>query len=400
MRTDDRLPSPQRHLWRLTLPGFCASLVGIGLARFAYTPILPAIVAAGWFDASKAAYLGAANLAGYLAGVLAAGWASRRIEAQWLLRGAMMLGTLSLFACAWPAGFLWFFGWRFLSGLCGAFAMILAAPTILPYVIPARHGLVSGAVFMGVGVGIAASGTLVPLLEQRGLTQTWLGLGALALIATVAGWGGWQPTASPLAVPLTAASTDGLTRPLRSVYVSYALNALGLVPHMVFLVAYVARGLGQGLDMGTRYWTVYGLGSIAGPVIAGRLADLIGFRRALSLVLLVEAISIGLLAFANSSLALLVSSFVVGACTIGIVPVVLGRTRDLLRHRPAAQPSAWRAATASFALFQAGGAYLFAFVLTRSHGDYRLLFALGGGAMLIALAVDAAMGSSPSPPRS
>lgn len=50
--------------WRGTLSGLCASLVGIGLVRFGYTPLLPAIIGAHWFTASAAAYLGAANLVG------------------------------------------------------------------------------------------------------------------------------------------------------------------------------------------------------------------------------------------------------------------------------------------------------------------------------------------------
>ena len=44
--------------WRATLAGLCASLVGIGLARFAYTPLIPALIAAGWFSPAAAAYLG------------------------------------------------------------------------------------------------------------------------------------------------------------------------------------------------------------------------------------------------------------------------------------------------------------------------------------------------------
>jgi len=40
---------------RATLSGFCASLIGIGLARFAYTPLLPAIVDAHWFAPALAA---------------------------------------------------------------------------------------------------------------------------------------------------------------------------------------------------------------------------------------------------------------------------------------------------------------------------------------------------------
>jgi|GEM_PF-7108225 len=30
--------------WPAILAGFCATLVGLGLARFAYTPLLPAII--------------------------------------------------------------------------------------------------------------------------------------------------------------------------------------------------------------------------------------------------------------------------------------------------------------------------------------------------------------------
>ena len=56
--------------WRGAIAALCALLVGIGLARFAYTPLLPALVDGNWFSASQAAYLGAANLAGYLAGAV------------------------------------------------------------------------------------------------------------------------------------------------------------------------------------------------------------------------------------------------------------------------------------------------------------------------------------------
>ena len=33
-------PGPHARAWRVTLAGLCATLVGIGLARFAYTPLL------------------------------------------------------------------------------------------------------------------------------------------------------------------------------------------------------------------------------------------------------------------------------------------------------------------------------------------------------------------------
>ena len=182
---------PAFNITRGTVAGASASLVGIGLARFAYTPLLPAIIDAHWFAASTAAYLGAANLGGYLAGALLGGYLAKRANATHVLRAMMLLATIAFVACAFPLSFSWFFMWRFASGLSGGALMVLAAPTVLAHVPPSRRGLVSGAIFAGIGLGIAASGTLVPLLLLQGVKQTWLGLAAIALLLTLAAWNGW-----------------------------------------------------------------------------------------------------------------------------------------------------------------------------------------------------------------
>jgi MFS family permease len=171
-----------------------ATLVGIGLARFAYTPLIPALIAAHWFTPSQAIYLGAANLAGYLAGALLARPLVARIPAARLLRMMMALATTAFFACALPLSFLWFFVWRFAAGLAGGMLMVLAAPTLLPEVPAARRGFAGGIIFTGVGLGIAASGILVPLLLRSGLVATWCGLGAVAVLLTLVTWSAWPET--------------------------------------------------------------------------------------------------------------------------------------------------------------------------------------------------------------
>ena len=67
------------------------------------------------------------------------------------------------------------------------------------------------------------------------------------------------------------------------------LNAVGRLPHMIFLVDFVARGLGKGVQVGSEFWVVFGIAATIGPLAVGRLADRIGFGPALRLALLLEA---------------------------------------------------------------------------------------------------------------
>jgi len=373
--------------WRATLAGFSASLVGIGLARFAYTPLLPAIIDAHWFAASAAAYLGAANLAGYLAGALFARRMARSMRASGAIRLTMVVATLALLACALPVSFLWFFSWRFASGFAGGVLMVLAAPTVLPLVPPSRRGLAGGVIFMGVGAGIALSGTVVPLLLRQGLTITWLGLGAMAALLTLASWRSWPGEETHEAVPQQHAHARRNGR-LRVLYAGYALNAVGLVPHMIFLVDFVSHGLGLGLQAGAEYWVLFGIGAVFGPLVTGHLADRAGFAPALRVAFLVEAVAVLLPALGLGSIALMLSSVVVGAFTPGIVPLALGRVHELLPHHPHEQKAAWSAATTSFAVLQAVAAYGMSFLFAHHGGEYRLLFVMGAAALALALTVD------------
>ncbi|PMS30869.1 putative MFS family arabinose efflux permease [Trinickia symbiotica] len=380
------------NVWRGTLAGASASLIGIGLARFAYTPLLPAIIGAHWFPASTAAYLGAANLGGYLAGALFAGAMARAAKPATVLRAMMLLATLAFVACAMPVSFLWFFVWRFASGLSGGALMVLAAPTILAHVPAARRGFASGGIFTGIGLGIAASGTIVPILLRQGLTATWLGLAVVSLLLTAVAWNGWPGHGAPAHAQAPSRFEHAKAYPrakLRALFAEYGLNAVGLVPHMIFLVDYVARGLGRGVEAGAEFWVLYGIGAIVGPLVAGHLADRAGFGRALRVAYLVQAAAVAIPAAGFfGTPGLLVSAVLVGAFTPGIVPLVLGRVNELLAHHPSAVKDAWSRATTSFAVMQAVAAYGLSFVFSSSGGNYLVLFAIGAAALVLALSVD------------
>ena len=105
-----------------------------------------------------------------------------------------MLATLSLLACAFPISLEWYFSWRFLSGVGTGATIVLVAATFLPHVPADRKGVASGLIFVGLGLGIAAIGTLVPFSLRFGLRATWIWLAVFAGALTVSTWTFWPPS--------------------------------------------------------------------------------------------------------------------------------------------------------------------------------------------------------------
>lgn len=368
--------------------GLCGSLVAIGLARFAYTPLIPSMIQAHWFSSSQTVTLGAANFAGYLIGAMAGRPLVAKLSNQSALRLLMAAVTIAFFACAWPVSVSWFFFWRLLSGFSGGAIMVLVATSILPHLPAPRRGFASGMIFLGLGLGVAASGTLIPQLLATGLRDTWLGLGMLSFSLTALSWFGWPATNPPAAQAGPALKTERGSLALRVLYAQYAANALGLVPVIVLLVDYVARGLGRGAAVGADYCVLYGLAAIAGPMICSILGSRIGFRAAWRAALVLQAIAIVVLAKTGNPYVLAGATVILGVFTPGIVPLVLGCINELLPDNFLEQRAAWSRATTAFALFQALGGYGYSYLFSRLHNDYALVFLCGAGAFALAFVAD------------
>ncbi|HEX7927208.1 MAG TPA: YbfB/YjiJ family MFS transporter [bacterium] len=381
-------PAPARPgPLRLTYAAMAANLAGTGLGRFAYTPLIPALIAAQWLTPGQAGLAAAANLPGYLAGAVLAQrmtvWAGPSLT----LRVNLLIATASFFACAVPVSAAWFSLWRALAGASGAVLMVVAAPTALARVRADRRGLAGGVMFGGVGLGVVASGSVVPWVLPWGLTATWATLGVLSTVLTISAWSAWPSEGRAAATPATApAQRGGLWSPaLLAVYALYGLNAAGVVPHMVYLADYVARGLGQGIERAAIYWVLFGLGAVVGPPVLGPCADRFGFGHTLRALLLVEIASVLAVLVTAHPVALAASSFVVGGLISGIVPLVLGIVQRLLPGEVPRQRASWSIATACFALGLAGGGYGYACVFAHT-GSHLLLFGIGAGALVLCFA--------------
>ena len=389
MRDTSRTPSralshaARARFWRAAFAGLAALLVGIGLSRFGYAPLIPALIQAGWFDAGQASYLGATNLAGYVVGAILAPHLAVGRSAVGLMRGSMMLATASFVACALPLGFAWYFAWRLCSGVVGGFLMVLAPPAVLASVRPELRGRVGGIVFTGVGAGIALSGTVVPWAVSFGLSEAWLGLGVVSALLTALAWGGLptMTTTSRLA-PINPGKGGAATLApgLLVLMIAYACAAAGFVPHTVFWVDYIARGLDRGLGVGGSYWVGLGVAAACGPLATGTLADRIGFRVSLALALLGQAVAVALPIVSSHPFSLALSSIGVGGLAIGATSLASGRVGELvaLEHRR----QVWGWMTIIFAIVYAATAYLLSYLFVRT-GSYDALFAVGAVALLV-----------------
>jgi predicted MFS family arabinose efflux permease len=372
------------RVWRAATTGLIALLISIGFSRFGFPPLIPALIEAHWFDAGAAAYLGATNLAGYLLGAWSAQYLARYLPTSLLIKGALLLAVASFVACAFPLGFAWYFVWRLLSGIIGGIVMVLAAPAILAATPAGARGRVAGILFTGVGLGVFLSGSLAPWLVRLGLPATWLAFAGASAVLLVIAWGG-LPRHGTAAAPHDRPARPPITRPVIGLVLAYTCFAIGFVPHTVFWVDYIARGLGAGLTVGGHYWALVGIAACCGPLIGGFVSERLGFAVPFRLGLSLVAVGLVLPILSDDPLALALSSIAGGALGTGLTTIAAGRAGELValeHHR-----HIWAWATIAFSVAYAAMGYVFSWIFDAT-GSYHLLFALAAGAALLGAALD------------
>ena len=367
-------PAPAPSALRPALAGAAATLSGIGLARFAYVPLFPAMVAAGWVSGAEGGFLGAVNLAGYLIGVLGGRPLARRFGTARALDGGMGLAALAFAACAWNGGVAWLALWRALAGLAGGLLMALAGPAVQGAVAPARRGAAGGIVVTGVGSGVIVASLTVPVLLPAGVPTAWLGLAALVLGLWAFAHPRWPRT--PVSDPDPAAPRPNAG----ALMLAYGLSGAGMVPHMIYFVDLAVRGRGLGPGLGALTWLLFGTGALLGTLAGGRAADRWGGPRALRIWLAFQAAALAL-ALPSSAACLFPAALLGGFGGLGVTAVALARAREL------AGPAAgvvWVRATALYALAQAATGFALTPLFAHT-GSHAVVFAVGLAASLVAL---------------
>jgi predicted MFS family arabinose efflux permease len=378
--------------------------VSLGLARFAYALLLPAMRAdLGWSYATAGA-MNTVNAAGYLIGALSAAALMRR----WGARAVLLVGGCSAcvllagHACVLLAGHAWVrsdaalyalrlalgiaSAWMFVSG--GLLAARLSALPRLPAGISSAWLL---AVFYGgTGLGIVAASALVPplALSKHGMATTgwataWLALAAVAAAATaLMAWKARVPeTQNKPITEAHAAATRGFAwRDFRFGLAAYFCFGLGYIGYMTFIIT-LLRSQGMNTHLLAAFYALLGAMVAASPWLWAKLLARHANGRPLAQLNTLVGLAALLPVLVAHPLAAFASGALFGACFLSAV----ASTTALVRHNtdPAAWPQGIAAFTVVFAIGQIIGPILTGALGDAAGGDLRLGLALSAGVLLI-----------------
>lgn len=368
--------------FRLMLASTAATFLGIGMQRFAYALLLPAMITAGWLAPGVGGMIGAVNLGGYLFGALFGPRLEARFGFRRLLFAEMGLVALSFAASSLPLPWAWLALWRMLAGFAGGTVMVVAGPAVQALIPPAWRGLAAGFTFLGVGSGVVFGALFLPLvMREAGIAASWWFLAAGGAAVLGLSFWLWRGRTPPPRSPMPLFGGIRGAHDWRLV-LAYAAAVVAATPHMVWWPDFIARGLGAGSGTAGTMWLIYGASAALGPLLLGRMVDRWGLGPTLLFALALQVAADILPLFSVGKAGLVLSSLAAGATATGLSGLFLLLTR---RESGGASATLWSVATAAYGAAQTASGFFLAWLYAAT-GRHLPLFAFGlAGAMLAAL---------------
>ncbi len=243
--------------------------IGIGIARFAYSLVLPDMRQDLDWSYADAGWMNTINAIGYIVGALTAAPIAKRTGLHLMFVGAAGTTVVAVLLVGLTRDFVLLSVLRLAAGITAGLIFVAGGALTAALVAssPARGGVVLGLFYTGPGIGITLSGALVPGLlvatGPGGWDVAWLALGGLAaalwLVSTVAlrhtprAQGRGKGEGAPFSVAATL--------PL---LVGYVLFGIGSISYMTFMFAYLAALDTSAFEL-SAFWVCIGLAAIAAP---------------------------------------------------------------------------------------------------------------------------------------
>lgn len=417
MQQDEKpQPGARRSLhygWVVLAVSVLTVLGSIGLARFGYTLILPAMQDGLGLSNTQTGALATANFLGYLVLSVIGGALASRYRPRWVIAGSMFVTGLAMTLTGAVIGFPGAFVWRLVTGAGSGGANVPVMSLVPAWFSARRRGMATGIAVGGSSLSLVAMGLLIPrVLEQfgaEGWRYSWLILGAAVLVLAVVALlllrdrpedEGLQPIGSDkdnveggrpgLAPSSSGSQPRGAGFPdwslvyrnramwhLALVYVAFGFS---YVIYSTFFARYLMAEGGYTRQGAGSLWAIIGWISIFSGIGWGSLSDRLGRKYALALVYLIQAFSFGAFALWRSPAGHVASVIAFGATGWSIPGIIAAACSDYVGSRLA--PAAFGFATLFFGLGQAAGPTI-AGLMADAKGTFGPAFLLAAGVAFV-----------------
>jgi predicted MFS family arabinose efflux permease len=329
--------SDQAQRIKVLSAGIFSLILVMGVARFAYTPLLPLMQHQAGLGVAAAGWLAAINYAGYLSGALIASLISDMVLKDRLYRIGMILAIVSTVMMGMTTDFTVWAISRYVAGLSSAAGLLLGSGLILNWLIRHNHHSELGIHFAGIGLGIASAAAAVFLMNQwLSWDQQWYVLTALGCLLLVPALG-WLPPPDRSAVTKTGQKMEDAPPSaffMRLLMSAYFCAGIGYVVSATFIVAIIDHMPGMA-GKGTLVFFVIGIAAAPSCIAWDLIARRIGKLNALIAASVLQIVGIMLPVLAGGLFAAIAGAILFGGTVMGIVSLVLTMAGQYYPTRPA-----------------------------------------------------------------
>lgn len=374
----DRAAPPLRP-FAIALAGLVSLAVAMGIGRFAFTPLLPMMLAERTVSLAGASLLASANYLGYLVGALACTfqpWLWRRlgrtgaVDAPAMVRlglAATVLLTSGMalhLPWAWPL-------LRFAAGVASAVVFLYTSGWCLDQLARRQLPAMGALIYVGPGGGIVASGLAASALAalEAPAAAGWIAFGVLAAMLTALVWKVFDNRRGlPAPTPATGASAAAPAPPgadgagMALLAVAYGIAGLGYIITATFLPV-IARQALPGSPWLDLFWPLFGAGVMLGAIVASRIRGAGDLRLRLAVCYFIQAAGV-----AASLVSPTLAGFAIGSLLLGLpfTAITFFAMQETRRVQPLHATSSMGLLTAMYGLGQILGPPLAAWLVARS----------------------------------
>lgn len=303
--------------------GMLGLVVAMGIGRFAFTPILPLMQRDLAMSNTLAGWLAGLNYLGYLAGAILCSIAPQILRSRLVTGSSLLFSIVTTLCMGLTVSSFWWGAMRFVGGWASATLFIVISAEVGEALARRGYGHWVGALYGGVGFGIALSGLVVPQLDQAGgWSLSWIGMGLIALVLAILGvtLGRSRDHVQPTSI--NKAGHSGRLTVVRLLAAAYFFEGLGYIVTATFIVAIIS--VTPGLQLYAPYsWVAVGLAAVPSTLFWPSLARRIGNKRALLSAYTLQAAGILVSAYADSVAEVIFAAVSFGGTFLGIVALTL-----------------------------------------------------------------------------